>query len=85
MENYRPERSERKVAKVFMSGRSQAVRLPKEYRMPGDEVYVEKVGDQLILSPKVKTLEDLFAGLPLLTDDFPDEIPDLPLQERDAL
>ena len=40
------------VAKVFMSGRSQAVRLPKAFRFDTDEVYVSRKADKIILSPK---------------------------------
>lgn len=39
------------TAKLFKHGRSQAVRLPKEFRMPGTEVRVSKVGDKVILEP----------------------------------
>jgi len=39
------------TAKLFMHGRSQAVRLPKAYRMPGTEVRVTKVGNRVILEP----------------------------------
>ena len=39
------------TAKVFMSGRSQAVRLPKEYRFTCDEVEISKEGDGLLLRP----------------------------------
>ena len=39
------------TAKLFKHGRSQAVRLPKEFRLPGDEVRVTKVGDRVILEP----------------------------------
>jgi antitoxin VapB len=39
------------TAKIFMHGRSQAIRLPKEFRLPGKEVRVSKVGDKLILEP----------------------------------
>jgi antitoxin VapB len=39
------------TAKIFMNGRSQAVRLPKEFRLPGKEVRVTKVGDKVILEP----------------------------------
>jgi antitoxin VapB len=39
------------TAKLFMHGRSQAVRLPKEFRLPGKEVRVSKVGDKVILEP----------------------------------
>ena len=38
-------------AKVFKHGRSQAVRLPKEFRFEGSEVWVTKVGDRVILEP----------------------------------
>ena len=39
------------TAKLFMHGRSQAVRLPKEFRFEGSEVRVSKVGDKVILEP----------------------------------
>ncbi len=39
------------TAKLFMHGRSQAVRLPKAYRMPGTEVRVRREGDKVILEP----------------------------------
>jgi antitoxin VapB len=39
-------------AKIFQHGRSQAVRLPKEFRFEGTEVFVRKVGDEVILSSK---------------------------------
>lgn len=42
----------RATAKLFRNGRSQAVRLPKEFRLPGDEVYIERKGGKVILSPK---------------------------------
>lgn len=40
------------TAKVFPNGRSQAVRLPKEYRIDADEVYVKKIGEVVLLVPK---------------------------------
>jgi antitoxin VapB len=42
------------TAKLFMHGRSQAVRLPKEFRFAGNEVKVSKVGDRVILEPLAK-------------------------------
>ena len=39
------------VAKVFMHGRSQAVRLPEEFRLPGKEVSVRRVGSSILLEP----------------------------------
>jgi antitoxin VapB len=43
-----------KVAKVFRSGGSQAVRLPKEFRFKGSEVYVQREGVRIVLIPKEK-------------------------------
>ncbi len=40
------------TAKLFQTGRSQAVRLPKEYRFEGTEVYVKRVGNGVLLIPK---------------------------------
>ena len=42
------------IAKVFMSGRSQAVRLPKKYRVDADEVEIAREGDTLILRPRTR-------------------------------
>lgn len=42
---------ERKKAKVFWTGRSQAVRLPKEFRVEGDTVLVRREGDAIIIEP----------------------------------
>jgi antitoxin VapB len=39
------------TAKLFRNGRSQAVRLPKEYRFPGDEVRIRREGDAVVLEP----------------------------------
>ena len=44
------------TAKLFMNGRSQALRLPKAYRFQGDEVYIKKVSQGILLIPKDKTL-----------------------------
>ena len=43
--------SNAKTAKIFKHGRSQAVRLPKEFRMPGTEVHVRRVGRGVLLEP----------------------------------
>ncbi|MGP0061439.1 MAG: antitoxin [Beijerinckiaceae bacterium] len=49
------------TAKLFMHGRSQAVRLPKEFRFEGTEVRVSKVGDKVILEPMEKPPFDVKA------------------------
>ena len=49
------------IAKIFTSGRSQAVRLPKEYRFKGSEVYIKKERGKVILSEKPqKTWTEIF-------------------------
>ena len=60
------------TAKVFMSGHSQAVRLPKEMRLTVDEVEVTRHGDILILRPRraAATLAAAFDALTSIGDDF---------------
>lgn len=50
-------------AKVFMSGRSQAVRLPKEYRFEDDEVFIKRIGNAVVLLPRTKSWDALFQSL----------------------
>ncbi len=47
------------TAKVFKNGRSQAIRLPKECRVNTDEVYIEKIGNSLMIVPKEKSKWDI--------------------------
>ena len=75
-------------AKVFMTGRSQAVRLPKAYRFDVDEVMIEQLPDgALVLRPKPKLPlgERLRAILQALPDDPTFERPEQPPLERDSL
>lgn len=58
------------TAKLFENGRSQAVRLPKECRFPGDEVSVNKVGDIVILVPKENKWAGFLTSLDLFSEDF---------------
>jgi len=51
------------TARIFNSGNSQAVRLPKEFRFDEDEVIIKKVGDMVILLPKKYKAETLLAML----------------------
>ncbi len=75
-----------KTAKVFQNGRSQAVRLPKEFQFSGDDVYIQKVGDSVVLFPKEKLWETFLHGLNGFTDDFMAEGRDQGrMQEREGL
>jgi len=58
------------TAKLFQNGSSQAVRLPKEFRIPGNEVKIFKQGNQVILEPIEKTWDLLFEALSEFPDDF---------------
>ncbi len=58
------------TGKIFMTGRSQAVRLPKEYRFDVDEVILNKIGDVLIMIPKNKAKDIFLSSLNDFTDDF---------------
>jgi antitoxin VapB len=71
------------TAKIFMNGRSQAVRLPKEYRFNTSEVYISKQGDTIILSAKEPSWDDFFDTASSFGEDFlSDRDRSLP-QERD--
>ena len=77
------------IAKVFMSGNSQAVRLPRAYRFDDsiEQLEIKKVGDSLVLTPRdnansswAKRVDDWFCT----GDDFAIEVPDDPLDEERA-
>jgi len=58
------------TAKLFQNGKSQAVRLPKEFRFKGDRVYLKKVGDAVILLPYGAPWQSLVESLSLFSGDF---------------
>ncbi len=58
------------TAKLFQNGQSQAVRLPKEFRFQGSEVFVKKTLNVVILIPKDNPWESLFASLDHFSGDF---------------
>jgi len=57
-------------SKVFKSGNSQAIRLPKEYRLDEEELYIQKVGSALILFPKTNPWEAFEKSLSEFSEDF---------------
>lgn len=57
------------IAKVFMTGRSQAIRLPKEFRVDAAEVYLKRTADGFLVIPR-DPWEVLFAGIEELSPDF---------------
>jgi antitoxin VapB len=56
------------IAKIFMHGRSQAVRLPLAFRLPGDRVRVRKTERGILLEPIVTDLDAWFAELDRFSD-----------------
>lgn len=74
-----------KTAKIFENGRSQAVRLPKEYRFDTKEVNVNKIGDIIVLFPKNKKWNGLIESLDLFTDDYMNERNQGQTRERETL
>lgn len=75
------------TAKVFETGRSQAVRIPKAYRFDCDEVLVERDGNRLILTPKPRRLSEFFDNpqFKTLSSDFPAQIDDAPAEDVSPL
>ena len=74
------------VAKVFENGRSQAVRLPKEYRFSSDEVMVNRIGEIVLLMPKTSKWDSFMKAIDMFSDDFmKDGRDDQGGQEREAL
>lgn len=73
------------TAKIFMNGRSEAIRLPKNCRFGSNEVYIKKVGDLVLLFPKTKIWDVFTASLDGFSDDFLNNRPaDIP-QKRAKL
>ena len=58
------------TAKLFMNGRSQAVRLPKGFRFEGKEVFLKKVGNAVVLLPRQDSWETLYESLSAFSEDF---------------
>jgi antitoxin VapB len=60
----------RKKTKLFMSGNSQAVRIPREFQLEGDEVEIQRRGNTLVIRPKKQTWQLLLDSLTQFSDDF---------------
>jgi antitoxin VapB len=78
------------TAKLFMSGRSQAIRLPARLRLAASEVIIEQIGSALWVQPQPASVSDMgvwlqafYASTEPLPEDFLAERQDAPPQERD--
>src|SRR5215213_9605288 len=74
-----PETATGRRVKLFKNGRNQAVRIPREFELPGSEAVMRKEGKRLVIEPVVprRSLLELLATLEPIEDDFP-SIEDLP-------
>jgi antitoxin VapB len=72
-----------KTAKIFQNGRSQAVRLPAEFRFSTSEVFIERQGDSIILKPKPESWDDFFSRPSKVPTDFLIDRNDAPPETRD--
>lgn len=70
------------IAKIFQNGKSQAIRLPREYRFQGNTVYIKRVGNAVILIPEQDSWQTLIESLDQFSDDFMVERQQPALQER---
>lgn len=73
------------TAKIFKSGNSQAVRLPKDFQLEGNEVYIKRVGKNIILTSKDDPWAGLIDSLSLFSDDFMTERQQPPVDQREEL
>ncbi|MDD3268371.1 MAG: type II toxin-antitoxin system VapB family antitoxin [Syntrophomonadaceae bacterium] len=73
------------TAKIFINGRSQAVRLPKDYRFDGNEVYVKKIDDIVVLIPMDSVWTILESGAHYFTEDYMADRKQPGIQDREEL
>ena len=72
-----------RYVKLFKNGRNQAVRIPREFELPGEDAIIRKEGERLIIEPVLpKSLIAILATLPTLDEDFP-PIEDSPAEPVD--
>jgi antitoxin VapB len=71
-----------KTARVFKSGNSQAIRLPKEFQLDVGEVQIFRQNGDLVLRPLRRNWKAYFERGRRFSDDFPESIEDLPLEEK---
>ena len=74
------------TAKIFENGRSQAVRLPKEYRFSSDEVLINKIGEIVLLMPVNSKWDSFMRAVDMFSSDFMEDGREMRTdQEREEL
>jgi antitoxin VapB len=71
------------TAKLFQSGNSQAIRLPKAYRLPGKKVYLKRVGNAIMVLPEDSAWQPMLDSLSKFSSDFMKDREQPPQQERE--
>jgi antitoxin VapB len=74
-----------KIAKIFKNGSSQAVRLPKEFRLPGTDVFIKKLDNIIMLIPKKEAWKAFESSLDEFSDDFMKARNQPSIQKREKL
>jgi antitoxin VapB len=73
------------TAKLLMNGDNQTVVLPKEFQFQGNEVYIKKIGNAVVLISKENPWQTLFDAIELFSDDFMETREQRNLEVREAL
>lgn len=70
--------------RLFRNGRNQAVRIPREFELPGEEAIIRQEGDRLVIEPikPKRSLREILATLEPIDEEFP-EIDDAPVTGED--
>jgi antitoxin VapB len=78
---------EQRTARVGKNNRAQIVTIPLEYRFPAGmkEVFIRKVGEEVVLSPRPTDWSDFLSSDVRVSDDFSVNVEDLPVQEREPV
>ena len=71
-----------RTARVFMTNRSQAVRLPRENQFSTDEVFIRRQGQDVILSPRPRAWRPYLESAPVAAEAFMNDVEKLPVPER---
>jgi antitoxin VapB len=75
--------SEQRHVRLFRNGRNQAVRIPVEFELPGDEAIMHRDGDRLVIEPvRKRGLVALLKTMKPLEEDFPEIVDPVPVQEK---
>ncbi|HEX9987640.1 MAG TPA: type II toxin-antitoxin system VapB family antitoxin [Chloroflexia bacterium] len=72
-------------AKLFQNGKTQSVRLPKEYHFQGTKVYIKKMGNAVVLIPEQDPWQSLVSSLSLFSDDFMIQRDQPDVQQREQM